>query len=200
MNITVINSFLQKLSTWVTAKSNVSTRIDFLLPTSVTFLRAITMCNAFSPDCGYDNKTNILIGDVYCPNANCLGKLCLHKKTFQSLSRSDYQCPQCASVCQVRNVPFEHQTNSFFLCCLVQGFTFMKRIQNQFKMLLKMCIVPTSIVSTERNTNLLVVSNNTEIQLRLWKVWSLVVCSQSSYHVTSALKDDKNRQTTLFLC
>ena len=31
LNIKVINSFLQKLSTWVTAKSNISTRIDFLL-------------------------------------------------------------------------------------------------------------------------------------------------------------------------
>ena len=46
---------------------------------------------------------------------NCLVKLCLHKKSFQSLGRSDYQCPQCASVCQVRNIPFEDQTNSFFL-------------------------------------------------------------------------------------
>ena len=45
----------------------------------------------------------------------CLSKLCLHKKTFQSLGRSDYQCPQCASVCQVRNIPFESQTNYFFL-------------------------------------------------------------------------------------
>ena len=85
------------------------------LPTSVTFLRAITMCSAFTPACGYDNSTNILIGDVYCPNAKCLGKKCLHKKTFQSLGRSDYQRPQCGSVCQVRNVPFEEQSNSFFL-------------------------------------------------------------------------------------
>ena len=112
MNINVINSFLQKLSTWVTAKSNISTRIDILLLTGVTFLRAITKC---SIDCGYDNSTIILIGDVYCPNTKCLGKLCLHKKTFQSLGRSDYQCPQCASVCQVRNIPFEEQKNSFFL-------------------------------------------------------------------------------------
>ena len=42
-------------------------------------------------------------------------KLCLHKKTFQSLGRSDYQCQQCGSVCQVRNISFEDQTNSFFL-------------------------------------------------------------------------------------
>ena len=29
-------------------------------------------------------------------------------------------------------------------------------------------------------------------------MWSLVVCSQSSFHVTRARKDDKNRQNTLF--
>ena len=52
---------------------------------------------------------------MFCPNAKCSGKLCLHKKTFLSLGRSDYQCPQCASVCLVRIIPFEDQTNSFFL-------------------------------------------------------------------------------------
>ena len=81
----------------------------------MTFLRAITMCSAFTPDCGYNNSTIILIGDVYCPNTKCLGKLCAHKKAFESLGRSDYQCPQCASVCQVRNIPTEHQRKSFFL-------------------------------------------------------------------------------------
>ena len=73
------------------------------------------MCSAFTPDCGHDNSTIFLIGDLYCPNTKCLGKFCLHKKTFQSLGRSDYQCPQCASVCQVRNIPSDNQTNSFFL-------------------------------------------------------------------------------------
>ena len=72
------------------------------------------MCSAFTPDFGYDNST-IFIGDVFCPNTKCLGKICLHKETFQSLGRSDYQCPQCGSVCQVRNIPFEEQTTSFFL-------------------------------------------------------------------------------------
>ena len=117
LNNTVITSFLQKLSTAVTAKSNISTRINFLLLTSVKFLRVITMCSAFAPDCGYDKSTIIFIGDVYCPNTKCLGRLCLHKKTFESLGRSDYQCPQCASVCQVRKIFFEDQTNSFFLSC-----------------------------------------------------------------------------------
>ena len=114
LNNTVINSFLQKLSTWVTAKSNISTRINFLLLTIVTFLRAISICSAFTPDCGYDNSTIFLIGGVFCPNTNCSGKLCLHKKTFESLGSSDHQCSHCASVCQVRNIPFEDQRSSFF--------------------------------------------------------------------------------------
>ena len=73
------------------------------------------MCSAFTPDCANDNSAIIIIADVYCPNTKCLGKFCLHKKTFQSLGRSDCQSPQCASVCQVRNIPFEDQINSFFL-------------------------------------------------------------------------------------
>ena len=76
------------------------------------------MCSAFTPDCGFDNSTIILIGDVFCPNTKCLGKIFLHKKTFQSLQsrgRSDCQCLQCGSLCQVRNFPFEERTNFFFL-------------------------------------------------------------------------------------
>ena len=73
------------------------------------------MCSAFTPDCGYDNNTIILIWDVYCQNTKCSGKLCLHKKTFESLGRSDYQCPHYASGCVVRNIQFEDQTKCFFL-------------------------------------------------------------------------------------
>ena len=42
--------------------------------------------------------------------------------------------------------------------------------------------------------------NNSKIHFWLWKVWSLVVCSQSSFYVTGARKDDENGQNTLFLC
>ena len=73
------------------------------------------MCSAFTPDCGFDNSNIILTGDVYCSNTKCLSKLFLRKKGFQSLGRSDYQCQQCGSVCQLRNIHFEDQTNSFFL-------------------------------------------------------------------------------------
>ena len=41
--------------------------------------------------------------------------------------------------------------------------------------------------------------DNSEILLRSWKVWSLVVCSQRSFYVTIARKDDKKKQNTLFL-
>ena len=113
------------------------------------------MCSTFTPDCGYDNSTIILTGDVYCPNTKCSGKLCLHKKIFQSLGRSDYQCPQCASVCQVRSIPYEDQKKIFFSCHLGKGFTFLKRVQNEFEMLVQMCIVLARIDSRERNANLL---------------------------------------------
>ena len=109
------------MSTLTIVKFTISTRTDITLQTSVKKSRAITMCNAFTPDCGYENSTIIHFGDVFCPNTKCLGKLCLHKKTFQSLGRSDYQCLQCGSVWQVRNIPFEDQTHSFFLS-LGQGF------------------------------------------------------------------------------
>ena len=120
LNYTAINLFLQKLSTLAMVKFTISTRTDITLQTSVKHLRAILMCSAFTADCGIDNITIILIGDVYCPHTKCLGKLCLHKKTFQSLGRSSYQCSQCGSVCQLCNLPFENQTNSF-LMSLGQG-------------------------------------------------------------------------------
>ena len=37
------------------------------------------------------------------------------QKIFQTLGRSNYQCPQCASVCQVRKILFEDETNYFLL-------------------------------------------------------------------------------------
>ena len=103
------------MSTLTIVKFTMSTRTDITLQTSVKLSRTITLCSAFTPDCGYDNSTIILIWDVFCLNAKCSGKTCLHKKTFQSLGRSDYQCPQCGSVCQMRNILFEEQTNCFFL-------------------------------------------------------------------------------------
>ena len=73
------------------------------------------MYSAFTPDSRYDKSNIILIREVYYPNTKWSGKLCLHKKIFQSLGRSDRQCPQCAFVCQEPNIPFGDQTKSFLL-------------------------------------------------------------------------------------
>ena len=75
------------------------------------------------------------------------------QKTFQFLGRSDNQRPHCGSVCQVPNILCEDRKKPFF-CPLGKGCTFLKRVQNQFKMLMEMCIVLASFVSTQRNANL----------------------------------------------
>ena len=57
-------------------------------------------------------------------------------------------CARCAIfLLKIKQFPFS--------CRLVKGFTLLKTAQNQFKMLLEMSIVLTSIVPTERNANLL---------------------------------------------
>ena len=98
--------------------------------------------------------TVFLIGHVFCPNTKRSGKLCLHNKTFQSLGRSDYKCPQCGSVCQVRDIPFEEQTNSFSLS-LGQGVYIVEEIPKSVQDVFVESIVLVSIVPTERNANLL---------------------------------------------
>ena len=84
-------------------------------------------------------------------------------------------------------------TQIFLSCRLAKGIIFLKRVQNQFKMLLEMYIV-----STERNANQR--CNKSETHLWLWKMWSLVACSQSTFCVTRAPKDHKNRQHKLSIC
>ena len=199
LNYTAVNLILPKLSTLTIAKITISTKTDITLQTSVKKLRAITMYSAFTSDCGYENSAILLLGDVYCSKTKCSGKLCMHKNTFQSVGRSDYQTPQCASVCQVRNIPFQDQTISFF-CRLVKGFTFLKRLQNQPSCYWR-CVLPWQVLFQRRE---MLISwwlrNNSQIHLWLWNVRSVVVCSQSSFYVTIARKYDKNRQNTLFIC
>ena len=59
-------------------------------------------------------------------------------------------CAMCAIFfLRIKRIPFS--------CHLVKRFTFLKRVQSRFKMLLEMCFVPVSIVSTEGNANLVAV-------------------------------------------
>ena len=78
------------------------------------------------------------------------------KRFFNVSAEAIINVRNAVSVSQVRNISFEDQPNSFS-GRLTEGFTFLKRIQNQFKMFLEMCFVLASIVSTDRNASLLTV-------------------------------------------
>ena len=81
------------------------------------------MCSAFTPGCGYDNSTNILIGDVYCPNTKCSERICLHKGLFNLsveaiiIFRKARLCARCAIfLLKIKQFPFS--------CRLAKGFAF----------------------------------------------------------------------------
>ena len=116
LNYTVFKLYSQKLSSLATAKFDTSTGTDITLQISVKYFGANTVCSTLTPDCRYDNNIIRFIGNVHCPNRMCSGLLCLHEKTLQSLGRSDHQCLQFTSTCQVRNIPNEGHTNGFLKC------------------------------------------------------------------------------------
>ena len=80
---TAIILFLQKLSIFTMASFTISTRTDITLQTGVKQMRAVTIRSAFTPDCGYGNYFINLIGEFYCSNVKCSGKVCMHEKTCQ---------------------------------------------------------------------------------------------------------------------
>ena len=148
-NYTLIILYLQKVSTLTIANFTTSARTEFTLQTSVHFLGPNTMCSTFTPHCRYKHSINKPLGNVLCPNTLCSGLFCVHKKYFQSLGRSDYQCPEGTSTCEERNIHFEVQTIWFdFLKC-DQAFILPKRHKNQFKMFLQMCAILDGSVSNK---------------------------------------------------
>ena len=174
LNYTAMNFFLQKLSTLTIATFTISTRTDFTLETGVKYFRAITMCTPFTHDRGCDHSTFILIGDVYCPNTKCLGKLCLHKETFQSLGRSAYQYPQCESVCQVRN--FFWWSNKFLsLLAWSRGLNCWRDSKINSRCYWR-CVLSWQVLFQQREMRVAWrLCNNSEIHLWLRKVWNLIV-------------------------
>ena len=145
------------------------------------------MCSAFTPDCGYYNSTFILIGDVYCSNTKCLGKLCLHIKLFNLLAemiinvRNVGLCVSCANlVLKIKQIPFS--------CRLVKGFTFWREPKISSRLYWR-CLLSWQVLFQQREMRISWwLCKNSEIHLCLWNVWSLVVCSQSSFYVTRAQK------------
>ena len=136
---------------------------------------------------------------MYCPITECSGKLCLHKRLFNPPVEAIFKVRN-AGLCAKCTIIFLKITQIFFLVVWPRGFSILKRVHNQIKTLLEMSIVLASIVLTESNANVLTVSNNSETHLWSWKLWILVVGSKSSFYVTGARKDDKNRQNMLSLC
>ena len=158
------------------------------------------MCSAFTTDCGYDNSTFILNGDVYCPNTKCLGKLCMHKKTFQSLGRSDYQCPQCRSVCQVRNIPFEDQTDSFFLS-LGQGVYISEESPNSVQDVIGDVYYPWKYCFNREKCESLGGYVTTPRSIYgCGKCGNWFFVHKVPFMLQEHVKDDKNKQNMFFLC
>ena len=196
LNYTAINFFLQKFSTLTIVKFTISRRTNFTLQTSVKYLKAITMCSAFTPDCGYDNSTIILIGEVYCPNTKCSGKFCLHKKT--SISRRKRLSMPAMRVC-VSGAQYSFwRSNKLLFVVWSRGLHFWRESRFNSRCYWRR-LLSWQVLFQQRELRISWrLCNNSEIHFWLWKLWGLIVCSQSSFYVTRARKDDKNRQNTLF--
>ena len=97
------------------------------------------MCSTFTPDCGYDNSTIVLIGDVHCPKKIVEVDFACTKRLLNLLAEAIINalnarlCARCAIFrLKIKEIPF--------FCRLVKGFTIWKTLPSQFKMLLEMCI------------------------------------------------------------
>ena len=149
---------------------------------------------AFTTDCGYDNSTIILIEDVCCPNTKCSGK------DF-SISRQKRLSMPAMRVCvSGAQYSFWRSNKFFFLVTWSRGWHFWRDSKINSGCHWR-CLLSWEVLSQQREMWIFWwLCNNSEIHLCLWKVWSLVVCSQSSFYVTGAHKDEKNRRNTIFLC
>ena len=129
LNYTAINLLLTEIVNFNHREVHHFTRTDITLQTSVKYLRAITMCSALTPDCGYNNSTFILIVDVYCPNKSVQVDFACTKRLFNHLAEAIINvrkvglCARCAILLlMIKKIPFS--------CRLVRGYTFLKRTEN----------------------------------------------------------------------
>ena len=97
LNYAIINFYLHEMSTSIVSNFTTIARIDNTLQRSPKQLRAITMCSTFIPDRWYDTINIIITGNVHSPNERSTGKLWVHSKSFENLSRSEDQYPQVTS-------------------------------------------------------------------------------------------------------
>ena len=150
------------MSTLIIAQLTTFTKTDFTLQVSVKKIKNSEQLQCVVHAHLFLDMTIVLsnfLGTCFVgTNTKCLGLLCAHKDTFQSLDSSDYQGFWCESQCQVRNLPFEQHSNSFFLK-FDRGINVFEDTKNQFKMLKELCIVQhveTEFVFTFQTTKILV--------------------------------------------
>ena len=117
---------------------------------------------------------------------------CLFKLSAETIInvRNARLCATCAIfLLKIKQIPFS--------CRLAREFTILRRLQNNFKMLV---YCPGKYCSNREECEFpWQLCINSEIHLWLWKLWSSVFCTQNYFHVTRARKDDKSRQNTFFL-
>ena len=115
--------------------------------------------------------------------------------------------PLAESNIDVHNVGLCARCEIFFLkikqipfsCRLINRFTFLKKTLNQIKMFLEMSL-SWQVMLQQRGMRIsLWLCNNSQIHLCLSKMWSLVLCSQSSFYVTKHVETTKTDKTRFFL-
>ena len=114
------------------------------------------MCSAFTPVVGMIIALLFSLGTCIVQIQSVWVNFTSTKRLFNLSAeaiinaRNACLCARCAIfLLKIKQIPFS--------CFLVLWFTFSKRIQNQFKMSLEMCMVPVIFVSTEKIANPLVV-------------------------------------------
>ena len=104
------------------------------------------MSGTVDPDC-CNNKSHFRpFGNVYCPTTMCSGIPCVFKKTFKSPSRTECNCPQWVSTCQVGIFNFEEHTNSFFLMS-DRGIRIFEETQKSFQVFIEVVFFQERFVS-----------------------------------------------------
>ena len=145
------------------------------------------MCIAFTPDCAFDNSTIVLIKDVYCPNTKCLGKLCLHKNSFSWQKRISMSAMR---VC-VPGAQYSFWRSNKLLLLIVWpgGLHFWRESKINSRCCWR-CVLSWQVLFQQREIRFSwQLCNNSELLLWLWKIWSLVICSQISFiHFQTILK------------
>ena len=126
LNITVINSFLRKLSTWVTAKSNISTRIIFGCLQVWYFWKQLPCVTHSPPVLGMTIALLFLLETCIVQIQSVLVNFVCTKRLFNLLAEAIINVRNMGLCCSYEIFLLKNK-QSPFSCRLVKEFTFLKR-------------------------------------------------------------------------